>query len=508
LPNGSFDFSSYLPPPPVMLRCPVPGCRLAFDRLPSVTAHLRRDHAGVVLSQEAADSLDIGRCPHCTGYYRPGALRAKGHVCRPRHPPPPPPLLSQLANNPPPKPLPTPPPHLTWSAGAPSEDPAWLLTPLTQSLGEPVSWSGGLAQFYAAGFWQRWREHLTTELASRGPDLAAPSKPADFLPLLQGADAKIQCPSCPHTSQLLLKAADHLNTAHWSDPTHAHEDIKRCLCGFYYVNTAMGKHQHHDFCSLLSHALSSKRLVVPPSHSSVHVLDLGTPTISIDSENNVSLSHLGALALPGLNLHSLNFGAKALGHGMACYYLCSSAPGVPPSDAESPANDRTGRTDHEAAAASLKSRLAPIANSMHSFGASVDFTAANTPADTEVVIADAKDASPIAICDLNCKPPTFLCFLDSASHLPDDTPVKVLCRLNEHYLRLYPAVQAPVTLGRLKSIAAYRVKGGPVAATPSKCPTEEILAWAASFQRRWQREQTPPPPRKLGSAPLGSSRPL
>ena len=85
LPNGNFDFSHYLPPPPVLTHCPVPGCRLAFDRLPSVTAHLRRDHAGVILSREAADSLDIGRCPHCTGYYRPGALRANGHRCRPRN---------------------------------------------------------------------------------------------------------------------------------------------------------------------------------------------------------------------------------------------------------------------------------------------------------------------------------------------------------------------------------------------------------------------------------------
>ena len=63
---------------------------------------------------------------------------------------------------------------------------------------------------------------------------------------------------------------------------------------------------------------------------------------------------------------------------------------------------------------------------MFTFGASVDFTGPNTPADTEVVIADSKDACPVAICDLTTSPPTFLCFYDSASDLPDATSVKVL----------------------------------------------------------------------------------
>ena len=52
-----------------------------FDKLPSLSAHLRRAHAGVQLDAEAEQRLDIARCRVCEVYYRSGSL-AK-HQCRP-----------------------------------------------------------------------------------------------------------------------------------------------------------------------------------------------------------------------------------------------------------------------------------------------------------------------------------------------------------------------------------------------------------------------------------------
>ena len=54
-PSGLYDFFGLLPSAPQLLPCPVPGCADRFDKLPSLSSHLRRAraHVGVQLDAEA-----------------------------------------------------------------------------------------------------------------------------------------------------------------------------------------------------------------------------------------------------------------------------------------------------------------------------------------------------------------------------------------------------------------------------------------------------------------------
>ncbi len=65
-PNGFYDFYGLLPPALQLLPCPVPGCADSFDKLPSLSAHLRKAHAGVQLDAEAEQRRDIARCKVCS----------------------------------------------------------------------------------------------------------------------------------------------------------------------------------------------------------------------------------------------------------------------------------------------------------------------------------------------------------------------------------------------------------------------------------------------------------
>jgi hypothetical protein len=52
-PDGFYDFSSLLPAAPQLVPCPVPGCAERFDKMPFLSAHLRRAHTGVQLHADA-----------------------------------------------------------------------------------------------------------------------------------------------------------------------------------------------------------------------------------------------------------------------------------------------------------------------------------------------------------------------------------------------------------------------------------------------------------------------
>ena len=202
-------------------------------------------------------------------------------------------LAAQLASNShvPVRRLPAAPPSLTWTAGSPGANRAWLLVPLISSLFDHTA-EGGLARFYAhhVGVWQRWREHFSAELALRGaesnagawqswrahfsvePALQAaemqPPAPTEeaCVELLRGDYGELFCPTsgsgCPHVKDFpirsQLRMVDHLNLEHPQpvDVIGDVEDVKVCACGYAFMDTSVGKHNHMLWCERLRLTLS------------------------------------------------------------------------------------------------------------------------------------------------------------------------------------------------------------------------------------------------------------
>jgi hypothetical protein len=266
-PDGFYDFTSRLPAAPQLVPCPVAGCAERFEKMPSLSAHLRRAHTGVQLDSESEQRLGIARCPVCVVYYRSGSLSQ--HQCRPARRPARPltaSLAAQLARNPTQVaavPLPLAPPELDWPVGAPAGDRCWFLVPLIASLlahGPDVH--GGLAGFYAQAKWQRWREHFSAELGARPPPIELPTPTPTTeeacVEFLRGPT--FACPvsdSCADPPPRgLLQLVDHINLRHHNEEWEADlPDVKRCVCGYLYLDTAVGKACHMRWCERLSLAL-------------------------------------------------------------------------------------------------------------------------------------------------------------------------------------------------------------------------------------------------------------
>ena len=408
------------------------GCAERFGKLPSLTAHLRNAHTGVQLDADAEQRLDIACCPVCVAYYRSGSLAQ--HQCRPARRPARPQMVSlgaQLARNPAhvaAVPLPPAPPYLSWPNGAPAGDRCWFLVPLIASLTVPDA-QGGLPGFYAERKWQRWREHFSVELGARPQPLAlpAPTPPTEAacVEFLRGTSA-IACPvsdSCAdHPFHSLLQVVDHINLRHANEALEAQlQDVKRCECGYSYLDTAVGKASHMRWCERLSLALSAGglALAVPDSVSMLRL----TCAVRVSHDNR-------RVELPERQLFAVEWGSAFGQHTQLCFYLASMAPDrLPGSPLPSAPTE-----DHGRRAVALKAELGPAANETQSLR---DFTALAEPADTEVFLQLARSVRPVAVVDVNLGLPTFTLFFNKACD--PLTPVTVLLRIGQHFQRLYAA---------------------------------------------------------------------
>ena len=78
--NGYFDFSPVTPVHPV-IPCISKSCSETFDRVPTLTAHLRRSHRAERLDPVALKKADLVICPHCQGPYRSSGIEVHKAKC-------------------------------------------------------------------------------------------------------------------------------------------------------------------------------------------------------------------------------------------------------------------------------------------------------------------------------------------------------------------------------------------------------------------------------------------
>jgi hypothetical protein len=123
-------------------------------------------------------------------------------------------------------------------------------------------------------------------------------------------------------------------------------DFKRCVCGYLYLDTAVGKACHMRWCERLSLALSAGGLAldVPDSVSMLRL----TCAVHVSPDNR-------RVDLPGR-------------HSQLCFYLASTTPDQPP-DSSRPS---TPAEAHGRRAVALKAELGHAANKTQSRR---DFTA-------------------------------------------------------------------------------------------------------------------------------------
>ena len=209
--------------------------------------------------------------------------------------------------------------------------------------------------------------HFSAELGARPQPIVLPSPTppteAACAEFLRGASAMV-CPvshSCadpPHHS--LLQLVDHINLRHHNEVWEAQlQDVKRCECGYFYMDTAVGRASHMRWCERLSLTLSAGglALAVPDSVSMLRL----TCTVRVSPDNK-------RVELPGRQFLAVEWGSAFGGHTQLCFYLASTAPDRPPGSPP----PKTPAEDHGRRAVALKAALGPAANQTQSLR---DFTA-------------------------------------------------------------------------------------------------------------------------------------
>jgi hypothetical protein len=350
------------------------------------------------------------------------------------------------------RPLPALPADKEWLYGEPSNDSCrWLLQPLVESILCCGS-DGGLAAFFASHFlcgapWGAWLEHFALEMGYRGrvfggaPDLPSTEEQARALLGGEGiwidddgnemAHQKLSCvlDHCQHKSDSLLTLADHINTihiCHESIDTIDFAEVERCVCGYVYVASAVGRGNHRRWCENLSGSDSAARLRhddnlmwLPASHAAVSVVQIEEGIHLAKDQRSVWLG--GKLFV----VHDC--GSRFSNDFNLCFYLSVTAKLV----------DKQLSVDG-IAAVGLKARLATAATGMSSLREGVDYGSKGTAADLEVFVAYAKAVGPIVVLDLK----TFSTLrVFSQRGCSPETRAIVVLRRGEHFLRLVPVGQ-------------------------------------------------------------------
>ena len=476
-----------------------------------LTAHLRNAHKGTALDSATESQLQLARCPKCAGYYCSAGVNAHATGCTRGATPARLPLATQLISKHVQSLVPTPPPHLQWTAGPPAAHPLGILASLIRSCTD-LSFSGGLAEFYASGAagsyrWDRWKEHFLCESRHRGPPLdggGAPTSSDDAVSSLRGDSARpLPCALCsqpdsPFQARSILGLVDHMNHSHSLalDQRAPMDDVKRCACGYLYDDTAVGRDAHLQSCRHMAdgRSLDYNPSLLPDSHATINILEILTRLTSSETPQGHFRRFEVGDGDANLALDSVECGSAYGLHTHCCFYLSHAAPAdIADVDAAHPVT-----REHGELAIANKARFAPVATTLSSFLEPKLFTLLTEPADTEVFVCAAKDDGPLAVFNISVSPPRILLILES--DVAADTPVRLILKTGEHFQRLFGPDRSEVTVGMLLALGPTRDQLFSVVPKPAPCLVGRITEWADSFCQKW-RAAFPPLSGGGGGAP-------